>query len=105
MSPNDSKSRSWFAVPMVVVVVALTLALYFAGDRAPEAVADNGEVLAKVPEKNKNPFGRPIFQGLQYSDTPIQPLVEMRYTDTTAKAGKKHQYRVVAVNTEGHKSK
>jgi pimeloyl-ACP methyl ester carboxylesterase len=64
----------------------------------------DGKVLVEVPEKPKNPFGRPIFQGLQYSDTPAQPLVEMRYTDTTAEAGKTHQYRVIAVNTAGLKS-
>jgi protein-disulfide isomerase len=48
MNSNDSKSRSWFAVPMVVLVVALALAFYLVGDRTPEAVADNGEVLARV---------------------------------------------------------
>jgi len=34
-----------------------------------------------VPEKGKNPFGRPVFQNLQYSDTPTQPLVPMTFTD------------------------
>src|SRR5215472_3833728 len=65
----------------------------------------NGEVLANVPEQGNNPFGRPVFQNLQYSDTPTQPLVPMRYTDTKAKAGAKHVYRVLAVNTMGLKSK
>ncbi len=65
----------------------------------------DGEVLAKVPEKGSNPFGRPVFQNLQYSDTPTQPLVPMRYRDTKAEAGKKHTYRVIAVNTAGLKSK
>jgi hypothetical protein len=65
----------------------------------------DGKVLATVPEKPKNPFGRPIFQGLQYSDTPAIPLMEMRYTDTTAEAGKTHQYRVITVNTAGLESK
>lgn len=64
----------------------------------------DGKVLATLPEQGKNPFGRPIFQNLQYSDTPTQPLVEMRYTDTTAEAGKTHTYRVIAVNTVGAKS-
>ena len=58
-----------------------------------------------MPEQGKNPFGRPIFQNLQYSDTPTQPLVPMRFTDTKAEAGKKHTYRVIAVNTVGLKSK
>jgi len=65
----------------------------------------DGQVLANVPEKAKNPFGRPIFQNLQYSDTPTQPLVPMQFIDTTAQAGKKHSYRVIAVNTVGLKSK
>jgi hypothetical protein len=65
----------------------------------------DGKVLATVPEQGKNPFGRPVFQNLQYSDTPTQPLVPMRYTDMKVKAGMKHVYRVFAVNTMGLKSK
>lgn len=65
----------------------------------------DGQFLANVPETGKNPFGRPLFQNLQYSDTPTQPLVPMHFTDTTAEAGKTHQYRVIAVNTAGLKSK
>ncbi len=64
----------------------------------------DGKFLAKVPEEAKNPFGRPLFQNLSYSDTPTQPLVEMRYTDTTAEAGKTHAYKIIAVNTVGLKS-
>lgn len=64
----------------------------------------DGEFLVKVPEQGKNPFGRPIFQNLQYSDTPTQPLVQMRYTDTKTEPGIKHTYRVTAVNTVGLKS-
>jgi acetyl esterase/lipase len=64
----------------------------------------DGQFLAKVPEQSKNPFGRPIFQNLQYSDTPTQPLVPMQYTDTKAAVGKTHSYRVIAVNTVGAKS-
>ncbi len=65
----------------------------------------DGQFLATLPEQGKNPFGRPVFQNLQYSDTPSQPLVQMRFTDTKAEAGKVHQYRVIAVNTVGLKSK
>lgn len=65
----------------------------------------DGKQIATVPEQGKNPFGRPIFQGLQYSDTPIQPLVKMAFTDTQAEAGKKYDYRVISVNTVGLKSK
>jgi hypothetical protein len=65
----------------------------------------DGQVIATVPEEGKNSFGRPIFQGLQYSDTPAAPLVETRYTDKTAEAGKAHAYRVISVNTVGLESK
>ena len=64
----------------------------------------DGQVLATVPEQAKNPFGRPIFQNLQYSDAPTQPLVPMMFTDTTAEAGNNHAYRVIAVNTVGLRS-
>jgi hypothetical protein len=64
----------------------------------------DGKFLAKVPGQGKNPFGRPIFQNLQYSDTPSQPLVQMRYADKKMEPGKKHIYRVIAVNTVGLKS-
>ena len=64
-------------------------------------VERDGQVIATVPKEAKNPFGRPIFQGLQYSDTPAQPLVPLRFTDATAKPGQKHRYRVIAVNTAG----
>lgn len=64
----------------------------------------DGKVLATLPEKSSNPFGRPVFQGLQYSDTPPQPLAPLRFVDATAKAGEKYSYRVIAVNTAGLKS-
>ncbi|MBO0699680.1 MAG: hypothetical protein J2P46_14890 [Zavarzinella sp.] len=57
------------------------------------------------PEQGKNPFGRPVFQNLQYSDTPTQPLVPMQFTDAGAEPGKTHAYRVIAVNTVGLKSR
>jgi hypothetical protein len=64
----------------------------------------DGQPLAQVPEQPKNPFGRPIFQGLQYSDTPSQPLVAMKFVDPSVKADQKPSYRVIAVNTAGLKS-
>ena len=63
-----------------------------------------GKPIATVPEQPKNPFGRPLFQGLQYSDTPNQPLVPMNFTDTKPAPNKTHQYRVITVNTVGLKS-
>ena len=64
----------------------------------------DGQFLANVPDQNKNPFGRPIFQKLQYSDTPVQPLVHMQFTDSKPESGKVHSYRVYSVNTVGLKS-
>jgi lysophospholipase L1-like esterase len=64
----------------------------------------DGQVLATVPERARNPFGRPIFQNLQYSDTPTQPLAPMEFMDTKADPAQKHTYRVIAVNTVGLKS-
>lgn len=68
-------------------------------------VERDGVVLASVPDKGRNPFGRPVFQNLQYSDTPTQPLVPMWYTDAKPEPGQAHAYRVIAVNTAGRKSK
>ena len=65
----------------------------------------DGQVVATGPERGKNPFGRPVFQNLLYSDTPTQPLVPMRFTDTKADPARKHTYRVIAVNPVGLKSK
>ena len=63
----------------------------------------DGVEIGKV-EGAKNPFGRAIFQGLQYSDTPVMPLVAMQFTDPSPQPGKKHQYRVIAENTAGLRS-
>jgi len=60
----------------------------------------DGKQVATVPEKPANRFGRPLFQGLQYSDTPNTPLVEMSYKTK----GEKGNYDVVAVNTVGLRS-
>jgi hypothetical protein len=60
-----------------------------------------GMPIARVPEKSKNPYGRPIYQGLQYSDTPTFPLIEMRYTIESDDPGEPSEYRVIAVNTAG----
>ncbi|MEL6107808.1 MAG: hypothetical protein AAFU85_17425 [Planctomycetota bacterium] len=65
----------------------------------------DGKRIATVPEDNKNRFGRPIFQGLQYSDTPLQPLRQMQFTDTSTDGTKTPRYRVIAVNTVGLESR
>lgn len=62
----------------------------------------DGEKVASVPEEPKNRYGRPLFQGLQYSDTPEVPLVERRFVDENANP--KSKYRVISVNTVGLRS-
>ena len=121
--PNEAIAKAWMqyvkdtAVPDTTPPAAPTNVKVVGNDLTWEAEADlesgltgfiierDGKVLATVPEQGKNPFGRPIFQNLQYSDTPSQPLVPLRYTDKKPEAGKKHTYRVIAVNTAGMKSK
>jgi hypothetical protein len=62
----------------------------------------DGVKLARVPEKNLGNFvGRPVFQRTDYGDTPTAPLAQMRFTDNTAKTGKKHCYTVRTVNSVG----
>ncbi|NNE93590.1 MAG: hypothetical protein HKN23_18230, partial [Verrucomicrobiales bacterium] len=65
----------------------------------------DGKEIGTVPEKDSHKRGRPIFQGLQYSDTPEFPLAKMEFADESAEAGKHYQYRVISVNTVGLKSR
>ena len=62
----------------------------------------DGQPMAQVPEKPSGRFGKALFQGLTYSDTPELPLTAMRYVDKTGKADAK--YHVIAVNTSGLRS-
>ena len=66
-------------------------------------IKKDGQVVGRIPENLKSPFGRPIFQGMSYGDTPTQPLAQMRFVDKGAKAGAK--YEIVAVNSVGLESK
>ncbi|WP_437185284.1 hypothetical protein SH668x_002384 [Planctomicrobium sp. SH668] len=64
----------------------------------------DGERIAHYPEAQQNPFGRKLFQNLTYSDTPTQPLKEMKFVDPNPVEGKEHTYRVISVNTVGLES-
>ena len=66
-------------------------------------VQKDGVSIGRVPETPKNPFGRPLFQGMSYGDTPTQPLAAMRFVDKGAKPGSK--YEIIAVNGVGLESK
>ncbi len=59
------------------------------------------EVVARVPEEPRNPHGRPLFQGLQYSDTPARPLRAMAYRLPDAQRRSTGDLVVRAVNTVG----
>jgi len=65
----------------------------------------DGKDLAQVPEKPSARFGRALFQGMTYGDTPEAPVREFKYTDATAGAGQRRRYQVMAVNTAGLRSK
>jgi pimeloyl-ACP methyl ester carboxylesterase len=67
-------------------------------------VLRDGQELARVPQQAVGKYGRPLFQGMTYHDTPAQPLAEMRYRDTSAKTGAKNVYTVIAINCVGLKS-
>jgi len=121
--PNEAIAQAWTQYVKDTAVVDFTPPLAPTNVRSQggvltwEAEADiesglgsfiierDGQFLANVPDVGKNPYGRSIFQSLQYSDTPSQPLVQMRFTDTKVEAGKIHQYKVIAVNTVGLKSR
>ena len=61
----------------------------------------DGVAIGRWPEKPANPFGRPLFQNLQYSDTPPQPLMAMSYSIPTPELRDGARYQVRAVNTVG----
>jgi pimeloyl-ACP methyl ester carboxylesterase len=64
-------------------------------------IESHGKSLATVPAMPRNPFGRPLFQGLQYSDTPQAPLTPMRYRLEPTDVGQAGPYVVRTVNTVG----
>ena len=67
-------------------------------------IEQNGLVLGQVPGDPRNRFGRPLFQGLQYSDTPTYPLVQMRFSISLTEHDGNPKYRVRSVNTVGLES-
>jgi pimeloyl-ACP methyl ester carboxylesterase len=64
-------------------------------------IRDN-RALARLPVMTPSAvYGRPLFQGLSYHDTPEGPVPEMRYLDVSAKPGEKHIYSVLTLNSAG----
>ena len=65
-------------------------------------VMRDNRVLARLPTMPPPVvYGRPLFQGLSYHDTPEGTIPEMRYLDASAKPGEKHTYSVLTVNSAG----
>jgi pimeloyl-ACP methyl ester carboxylesterase len=65
-------------------------------------VMRDNRALARLPTMTPPVvYGRPLFQGLSYHDTPEGPLPEMRYLDVSAKPGEKHTYSILIVNSAG----
>jgi pimeloyl-ACP methyl ester carboxylesterase len=62
----------------------------------------DGQAIAKLPvAPPPKVYGRLLFQGLSYHDTPEEPMPEMRYVDTSAKPGEKHAYTIISINSAG----
>ena len=65
-------------------------------------VLRDGRGIAKLPmQPPEAVYGRPLFQGLSYHDTPFAPLPQMRHVDTSAQLGAKHTYTVIALSSAG----
>lgn len=64
-----------------------------------------GEVIGRLPEKKTSRFGRALFQGLSYHDTPNEPLPLMQFVDKSAPSGETPVYSVTTVNSVNRKSK
>ena len=65
-------------------------------------VLRDGQGIARLPTQPPEAvYGRPLFQGLSYHDTPIAPLPQMVHVDTSAKAGVKHVYTLIALSSAG----
>jgi hypothetical protein len=117
--PNGAVAQAWIryvtdtAVPDLTPPPAPTHLqvdgprLNWAAEADPESglagfiIERDGREIARLPAQPRNPFGRPVFQGLQYSDTPAYPLVPLTFTDPAPVPGRTHTYRVIAVNTAG----
>lgn len=65
-------------------------------------VLRDGHGIARLPTQPPDAvYGRPLFQGLSYHDTPVAPLPQMVHLDTSTQRGVKHVYTVVALNSAG----
>jgi hypothetical protein len=65
-------------------------------------VLRDGQGIVRLPaQAPEEVFGRLLFQGLSFHDTPTGPLPRMSYLDTTTKGGTNHVYTVTALSSAG----
>jgi hypothetical protein len=65
-------------------------------------VLRDGRGIAKLPTQPPDAvYGRLLFQGLSYHDTPVAPLPQMRHVDTSAEPSAKHMYTVISLSSAG----
>src|ERR1700746_2111865 len=65
-------------------------------------VVRDGRGIAKLPTQPPEVvYGRLLFQGLSYHDTPVAPIPRMKHVDMSANPGAKHVYTVIALSSAG----
>ncbi|WP_168563905.1 PHB depolymerase family esterase [Crateriforma spongiae] len=64
-------------------------------------ILKDGSRIGRVPEESKSQFGRPLFQGNTYHDTPAFDAPEMEFLDPSGTPGR---YQVITVNSVGLES-
>jgi hypothetical protein len=64
----------------------------------------DGLEIARVPEKPVARFGKSLFQGLSYHDTPEKPLPRMEYVDVNNNSSPTALYEIQTVNSLGIRS-
>jgi hypothetical protein len=62
-------------------------------------ILKDGVELLTFPEKPINRFGRPLFQGMSYHDTPAEPLAEMKIVFPKGEIPAGSKLQVVSVNS------
>ncbi len=91
-------------MPKTLIISWEADADFESGIRAFE-IRKNGKMIATLPEKPVATFGRPLFQGLSYHDTPNAPLPPLEYKDLEGGDPSTTQYEVITINSAGLRSK
>jgi hypothetical protein len=59
----------------------------------------DGREIGRVPPEPTNKFGRPLFQGMSYHDTPNAPPAKMEFADTKPSPRGGHTCAVISMNS------